>query len=313
MKILALIIVIILSNELHAEAFNKVRNAVFNKPLDTLPQYDGISIEGILNAFIAHKGRIVSDSRSIFQSESDFRAESIKLLHPRGVCSYGTWIINEDNKFTGLFEKGTEVPVIVRFSSGTGQSAKEKESTERIFGIAVKVFPSQDIHEDVVSTNIIGLDQYGFEASNRSSFFFDDEGKKPVYFTNIAPAKSFLGKTLAKFFDRFDKPNFARLVYKTAQVDQDNRRVEKFRSPYEVRFIPSKGMPLIKKYDFREEILSLNKTIPVKLDIWIYQDENAKPYERKIGEIVLKQSIVSEACDKTLHFHHNRTVEKLSY
>jgi len=297
----------------HAEAFNKVRNAVFKDPLDTLPQHEGISIKGILNAFVAHKGRIVSDSRSIFQSESDFRADSVKLLHPRGVCSYGTWIINEDSKFTGLFEKGTEVPVIVRFSSGTDVSAKVEEGTERIFGIAVKVFPSRNIHEDVITTNIIGLDKYGFEASKRRSFFFEDESKKPVYFTNIAPAKSFLGKTLAKFFDRFDKPNFARLVYKTAQVDQDNRRVEKFKSPYEVRFIPGKEMPLMNKYDFREEILSINRTNIMRLEIWIHQDENAKPYVRKVGEILLNKSIVSNACDKTLHFHHSRTVEKLSH
>tara|TARA_Y100000768_G_scaffold388410_1_gene384205 strand:+ start:4402 stop:5325 length:924 start_codon:yes stop_codon:yes gene_type:complete len=296
----------------HAESFSKVRTAVFTKPLATLPQVDGISLKGIINAFIAHKGKIVADSRSIFQSESDFRAESVKLLHPRGVCSYGKWVIDEENKFTGLFEKGTEVPVIVRFSSGTATSAKEKKSTERIFGIAIKVFPSQDAHEDVVSTNIIGLDQYGFEASKRRSFFFEDKNKKPVYFTNVAPAKSFIGKTLAKFFDRFDKPNFARLVYKTAQIDQYNRIVDKFKSPYEVRFVPSIEMPLISKYDFRQELLSLNNLKPIKLDIWAYRDENSRLYNKKIGKIILDKSVVSNACDKTLHFHHNRTIENLS-
>ena len=295
-----------------AESYQEVEKALFDRPLQHLPQVEGISIQNVIKALIAHRGEIVADSRSIFISESDFRSARPKLLHPRGVCSSGTWVIDEDTPFTGLFENGTEVPAIVRFSSGTSKSRKTSEKTERIFGLAVKLFPTQDKTEKVVTTNIITLDQYGFEASARWSFFFEDRNQKPVYFSNVAPAKSFIGKTLATFFDRFDKPNFVRQVYKTAQVNQFNETITNFKSPYEIRFRAFNDVSKIKRDDFRDEILAVNKDEPIQLETWIYRDHLGQAFSKKIGYLILDKSVVSEACDKTLHFHHNRTIDKLS-
>jgi hypothetical protein len=128
------------------------------------------------------------------------------LLHPVGICAEAKWEISQESNATGLFQKGVQLPAIVRLSTGTADSEYISNSNGRIFGIAVKLFPTRSKEKSVETVNIITLDHYGFDRSKRKRYFHEDaaDNSTPVYFTNVAPAKSAFGRLLSTFFDRFD-------------------------------------------------------------------------------------------------------------
>jgi hypothetical protein len=151
---------------------------------------------------------------------------------------------------------------------------------------------------------MITLDQYGFERSKRPFLFVNDPAGEPVYFTNVAPAKSAVGKFLSKFFDRFDKPNFARPVYATAQAKVGGGQVEAFVTPYELRFVAAApAAPTQTSFpDFRSELVTKQKR---SLDIVIQSMDGETQLAKTIGRLELGDFVVSDFCDLSLGFHHS--------
>ena len=162
-----------------------------------------------------------------------------KPLHPLGVAFSARWEINADSPFTGLFAPGTRLPyAIVRVSSGTLEATSKEE---RILGMAIKLFPTQDPKQKVLTRNILTLDQFGFDADARSRPFHTDAGQ-PVYYTNFAPPddpNAFLPRNVNRFFNHFDAPNEHRPVEALAEVDGAGQPVRgKPCAPFEVIFRP---------------------------------------------------------------------------
>lgn len=305
------------SFEVEGASYNEIKKMVFASPLQKLPIWPGIDPAQVLDAFFLRSGEIVDRSHATFDSSSDFRPARMKLLHPVGVCAEAEWEVTQSSPATGLFKKGTRIPALFRFSTGTADSVYSKGGVQRIFGLAGKLFPTIDPNKRVETVNIQMLDRYGFDRTPRKRTFYEDEAtdgtSEPVYFTNVAPAKSAFGKALATFFDRFDKPNFTRPVYPLAQVEQNGAEVSKVLSPYEIRLIPHfKPRPQpsdSERLDFRDEIRSYAPG-EIVLDIVI---QNIEPQGTEtalqsatltVGHITLGKSVVSDACDLNLHFHH---------
>ena len=72
------------------------------------------------------------------------------------------------------------------------------------------------------------------------------------------------------------------------------------------RLFKIKAKPGQKKMDyadFRDELNINNYDGELKFDLFVNQRHSGKA-ELKIGKISLNNSIVSEACDRRLHFHH---------
>ena len=306
------LLISLLSSPTHSRSYNEVKDVVFQAPRATLPDPDipGIEPWAVLNALIRDVGAIVGRSDATFKDTDDFREGTPKLLHPRGVCTEGVWNITESSPATGLFSKGTKVPAIVRFSSGTADSEYLPKGAGRILGLAVKVFPTIDKSKDVITENIQMLDSYGFERSNRKRFFHDDDGT-PVTFTNVAPAKSILGKVLSRFFDRFDKPNHVRPVYPMAEVNTSGEyNRDNSRAPYEITFKAAFPMSSQFSSDFRNDIMNLPNKQKLALDIFIVtmepesKDGDLIPVNKKIGQLLLGDRVISDGCDYTLHFNH---------
>lgn len=321
MKILILTTSLMLSSSVFARSFNEVRDEIFMSPLTELPPIEGISPGAVAQAFFTHTGEIVRRSRATFIERDDFREPRPKLLHPRGVCTDATWKITESSEATGVFAKGTELPAIVRFSSGTSDSeyvADLKKAPGRIFGFAAKIFPTQDLDEDVETLNVQTLDTYGFDRTMRKRFFHEDNGEA-VTFTNVAPAKSTFGKVLATFFDRFDLSNFVRPVYPLAMIDANQQQVINPKIPYEIHFVADfKAREDQVPTDFRSDLMTHPGELSMDIIIRSFEPEKRrrgrfapiKNIDKKIGVLILHDRVISDSCDLKLHFHHPKNLRR---
>jgi hypothetical protein len=285
-------------------SFEEVRRRIYEKPAQQLPEYPGLGAIEFTKAYLLSKGEIVTRSRATLREPADFKAAAPKLLHPRGVCAEATWHIEEGSPATGLFQKGTKVRAIVRFSSGTQQSRHEP-GKKRILGMAVKLFPTRDIREAVETRNVFTLDRHGFEGSSRPSFF-DEKPGEPLYFSNLAPPKSLVGKVANGFFGRFDLLPDRRPLYAPAGIDQTGKTLKPV-TPDEVRFypirktVPAGPVPA----DFREELLRY-KAGEIAFKIVLPADSLLDwKTPKRIGTLVVGRPVVSAVCDLELHFHHH--------
>lgn len=295
--------------------FADVREKIYATPLATLPAHNGLDLWTVVENFVGSsdwptQGLSVR-SRRIFVDQADERREGEKWLHPRGACAEARWTIDEGSAATGLFAKGTSVPALVRLSSGDRVSEGGTAAGGRIMGMAVKLFPTTSDQQRVTTRNIIMLDKYGFERSTRNHPWVEDDGA-PVYFTNVAPAKSALGKVLSTFFDRFDKPNFARPVYGVARASVGKSSdLPHAVTPYEIRFVAKAGTPLppdTTSLDFRSEVVA---EPPVSLDIVMQSLDGTHDEAQRIGSLALGRFVVSDYCDLQLRFHHDPIEDQL--
>lgn len=305
----------------------RTRNPVFLTPL---PNHAGVQTSDLLELVVNHyfkKDTDMSDSwpfavrsrRLLTNSENFSLPKRMKWLHPKGVCARGRWIIPEASrsKFSGLFSKGTSVPAIVRLSTGTNDSQRLDEKGKpkgRIYGMAVKLFHSQDSDTKAITSNILTLDHKGFSRSKRPKMLQKLAGEGKLYFTTNSPVENiigsdngflaFMGKLLSKALDMFDDPNFSRPVYVSAHYDTDGNRVADAKVPREVRLVPR--FPDISRdfSDFRYELLSYKEGY---FDVEIV-DQTRFSVSRKqtIGRLEIDfPFIISDTCDRSLSFHHS--------
>ena len=117
-------------------AFEEAKSLVFSDPYSSLPQYEvsrkHFDINGE-NVLLKHAQRTLSSNANFIELDTKH-----KLLQANGICFAGTWKMSQNSPYSGLFQAGIEVPIIVRASvslSGT------KQRDKRAFGVAIKLFP----------------------------------------------------------------------------------------------------------------------------------------------------------------------------
>ncbi|WP_269916913.1 hypothetical protein [Alteromonas sp. PRIM-21] len=117
-------------------AFEEAKSLVFSDPYSSLPQYEvsrkHFDINGE-NVLLKHAQRTLSSNANFIELDTKH-----KLLQANGICFAGIWKMSQNRPYSGLFQAGIEVPIIVRASvslSGT------KQRDKRAFGIAIKLFP----------------------------------------------------------------------------------------------------------------------------------------------------------------------------
>ena len=283
-----------------ADSFNSVRARVYAAPSKALPLYPGLSMGEFAKAFAGLKEPIGTRATQTLSIQSDFKPRAAKLLHPRGVCAEGLWVINKDSPATGLLAKGTSIPAIVRLSAANGESSYLRSKT-RIFGIAIKLFPTKDGAKDVKTRNLFTLDQGGLEGTTRMTFY----GQKAdgVFFHNFAPGKGVGSKVANSFFSRFDQPADVRPLWPLTEIDQAGSAVAQPRTPAEIRFVPVRAPGVGEKAadDFRDELMQY-KTGQISFAIEMM---DAAGRFQQVGALFLGAPVVSPTCDLELHFHHH--------
>ena len=294
-----------------ASTFEQVKEAVFTKPYAKLPTYKvnkklfGKSGNNEQNQLLSAAKRTLNDPRDLI----DF-PQGQKLLQANGICFVGEWIINEDNDsgtvvndYTGLFQSGVSVPVIVRASvalSGTLQKNK------RAFGLAIKFFDDESTSKP--SLNAFVLNSFGGVITKHVlDLSLDNQptlGSLPKW-GDLGTALR-LRKDLEKA-DREQGAEKPRFAFRPITHLASYQTSEAVSSPQWLR-LKALTTERIDEDDFRDELRIehyANQKIVYSIEV---ADDSVKKKSKAqwqlIGNITLNQSITSAACDQNLHFMH---------
>jgi hypothetical protein len=289
-------------------SFREVRDLIYSHPQTYAPHYEGFSFGDLAKAAIGH-GNLASRARWTLSTSDDFKPRGVKLLHPMGVCAEARWVIDAPSPASGLLARGTEVRAIVRMSNADSNEVWS-EKTPRIFGLAVKLFPTSNEDEQVVTRNLFNLDQNSLSGGKRKSYLhvdsWDGHSKSDeIHFVNSAPAKTFVEKKATKIFGKFDFHPDRRPLYQLTEVTASNEDVVAPVTPEFLHFVPRPLGTREFQPDFRDNLMQY-KEGEIAFDIVIPGGQDA-PFaqETRVGTLTLGQPVLSEVCDLELHFHHH--------
>jgi len=294
-------------SENHAlSRFEHLKKTIFSQPYQELPYYK-VNRKRFGPSSNTEKNKLLQAARRTFDDPSDLITlpTGQKLLNANGICFIGEWRITEKNSFTGLYKQGTISPAIIRSSvalSGTQQKHK------RSFGMAIKLLPS-DLGQAPSLNAFVLHSMGGIKTKHLLDLSMDNQpplGNLPSW-RDLSTALR-----LRSDLEKVDKEKGAqkpsvsyRPVSQFAQYKQDNDKVI---APKWLRLSPLTKMR-VDEDDFRDELNVSsypNQQIRYTIEVAADTDNGKKPKAlwQTIGELTLKESVVSESCDTRLHFQH---------
>lgn len=288
--------------------FDNLYQEIWARPYDSLPQYI-VKAKNFGKRGNSEGNHVLNAGKRTLSSSADLitLATPHKLLQANGICFAGTWKIDTESPYTGLFTNNAQAPIIARASvslSGT------KQSNKRAFGIAVKLLPD-DLGE-AASLNIFTLNSLGGVISKYVlDLAVDNEpdfGQIPK-FSDIGTAlrlKADLQRAEKQHLQKYNatdtKPNVTyRALDHVAGYNTDTPI-----SPKWIRF-SSASDERQDKDDFRDELELDNysqHSISYNIEVAGPAKSKKKAQWQTIGKLIFKESISSLACDTRLHFQH---------
>ncbi len=285
-----------------AASFQEVRDRIYAAPLSTLPQEEGLTPLSFLRAITVTSGVLVDRVKATLTDGADFKEAKPKLLHPMGVCAEARWKIRGSSHATGLLSDGTDVRAIVRFSTGDEQTTFSP-TKKRIFGLAVKLFPTQSDSESVATRNLFTLDQSGLDGNVRENYLTDGPSQR-TYFENKALGGGKAAELLNGMFALFDSYPSWRPLYPLTEVRADGRAVTFDVTPSTLRLVPRIEGRKYSAKDFRDEI-RMYKAGEIQFAIVLPAQEAPFGTRQEIGTLIVGKPVLSTVCDRELHFHHH--------
>jgi hypothetical protein len=284
--------------ELHTPTLNQY-NAIWREitsdPLQKLP-HERVSYAKL---FDGDRDVISEDAKRTLEDRSNILAPFDKLAHPNGVCLSGVWKIDEENPFSGEFQKGRESLVIARASSAMDNT---KRGENRAFGMAIKLFGTKNKQEILTypTANFFVIDDLG--------------GTDAPYYTDVAmsnePDVSFSATVLgslayaikvASAFSDADSHSGIRQLYEVSNLGTKKSKVI---TPKWIKIQAQKGQTALGVNDFRDEFKDVaKKSLVFNISVASREIDDKKEW-KKIGTITFNKSVVSTSCDHRLHFHH---------
>lgn len=257
-----------------------------------LPQYPLSPMALVNGALKAAAVRTINDS-------SDTLPYFKKIVHSNGICLIGDWTITEPSIYTGYFAQGSSGYFIGRASTAGPATTT---GNDRGFGLAGKIFPTQNPNERVKTANFFVVDNLnGTRAPHYTGVTMTNE---PEFELN-APLK-----VLKFIFELADPAAMKRPLYPISRLDLEPGNVP--RTPRWMAIRASDGTPRINEGDFRNELSQRNRPSGLSFDIMV-SDRTKDTAQRaawlKIGQINVRRQIVSFGCDRRLHFAHPKLVD----
>ncbi len=284
--------------------FQDIWNTVSLEPLDKLPQNKVSFIKLIFddNNNIKHNAqRTLNDHRDIIEPFD-------KLAHPNGICFKGIWNIDTNNIYSGYFKKDSQALMIARAS--TALSATTSDNL-RAFGFAGKLFPTMNTNKINTehSANFFLIDDLG--GTNATHYTDVKLTNEPTVSFTMAVAQNLLyAIKVAYTFEKADKHSGIRQLYEISQLGEQNKT--NIITPKWMK-LEAKSINKITKKDFREE-LTIHQGNNLIFNIFVANKLiDKKKNWKQIGTITLDTSVVSNACDHQLHFHHPKFRNDLKY
>ncbi|HRK07583.1 MAG TPA: hypothetical protein PLZ57_07415 [Pseudobdellovibrionaceae bacterium] len=261
-----------------------------------LPQYD-FSSTSIFGSAVS----LENDARRTLTDRHDTYDYLPKKLHPNGVCGWGTWEIDRDLGYSGLFRKDTKALFIGRISVAMGETAR---ADMRGFGFAGKVFPTQNPDEPVTSANFFTVDV--LMGQEDQSFLTTSTTNEPE--TGFRFSVLWLGLRIARALSSVEEnPGFRPL---TQLAEAGEASASNVRQPKYIRLRPIEDTLLNSESDFRSEVLrGVQDNRGLRFDIHVSDvsaDRHDESHWKRVGRIRLADAAVSFGCDRRLHFSHPR-------
>lgn len=338
MKILFLAALIAVQPASAQSSFNEVRSAIWETPytkqsLDAhgkLIQFNQLGYPlSEITALSVLKDTVFQRAKQTLKDSTDVYTEPFnKAMHRNGLCYTGTWKISKPNSYGGLFEYGTQVPIIARASVSLSTVSFDGQ-TKRSFGFVGKIFPTNDLDLKVTTANFFTVNN--LNGTLAPSFFTDSFTNQPPFsFGDLmwSPTRVVESILLKALVDAAPDKASAAGIRDLSQVSGAATSRDYSRTPMWMKLSLSENQkPLKNQKDFRAEIdlnrSSVRQAYPEGLVIDIQVagvdiDPNAKqPAEKvhlglyrrqvqwqKIGTVTLRESVSSYGCDYLLHFQH---------
>jgi hypothetical protein len=230
---------------------------------------------------------------------SDVLPYFTKLAHPNGICLKGSWVINKENPYSGLFKMNSKAIIIARASVALNDTER---GSYRGFGLAGKIFPTTDENQTVKTANFFVIDDLG---GTKLPHYTDAQmtNEPAVSVTSAAIKLARYAAKLAATFSLADSNPGKRQVYEIAEASLNEG--ENLRVPKWMMIQASSNQKKVDEWDFRDELNIENNNGELEFEIYVASSEKfgRKNWE-KIGNIYFSDSVTSLACDHQLHFHH---------
>lgn len=241
--------------------------------------------------------QLPKDVNRILTDKSDVLTRDQKLLHPNGVCFSGTWEITQVTSYSGYFKTGAKSLLIARASTTLGDTDRGEK---RGFAFAGKIYNSMDPKAVTDTANFFTIDVL---AGTKAKRFLD------VEMTN-QPATGFrlsgigLALKVASIFSSADSNPGFRPVTQIAALGLGEN--ETIKSPKYIKLQSNSSNKLNNEVDFRDELSETTRVTGLKFNILVNNVDSDPSSSSwfKVGEISLKDSIISYGCDRQLHFPH---------
>ncbi|SMF43270.1 hypothetical protein [Pseudobacteriovorax antillogorgiicola] len=284
--------------------------SVFNEVLSQARQgkYDDRPYRKVTSAsfFRFFENQLAKDSERTLSDRSDILPPFRKLLHPNGICLVGTWNIEGDSPYSGYFRAGRQGLVIARASAAL---TAVKQGQKRSFGMAVKIFPSQDPQDQSMlkTANFFVIDDLG---GTYIDHFRDTPMTNDISSVNFGVDNAgqlliaaIVTPTLQASETIMGSSPSVRQVYQVAELGEADP--SQAITPKWIRIQGEAGSREDYK-DFRDELIMANNDGRLRFEIAVTSDGELgedKPFE-VIGYMEFTESFESEGCDSRLHFNH---------
>ena len=285
-------------------SFQDVWSEVTSDPLSTLPQ----NTVTFGKLFTFSKNIILGDAKRTLADHRDIIEPFDKLAHPNGICLKGVWEIHKDNPYSGYFKQHSKALIIARASTAL---SKTKRGDIRAFGFAGKLFPTTNIKKinSEHTANFFAIDDLGgTDALHYTDVAMTNE---PSVTTTSEVLKNILyALKIAKAFSDADSHSSIRQLYEISELGEKDKN--NIITPKWLK-ISARGGQSVDTQDFRDEFV-LDKGKKIVFDIAVASTEKAgKKAWQTIGSITFDASVVSNTCDRRLHFHHPVWRDDLKY
>lgn len=285
--------------------FQSLWAEVKSDPVSTLPQ-ERVSYAKLFDGAI---DLILNNAKRTLANHSDMLAPFDKLAHPNGVCMRGIWEIDTENIYGGYFKNGSKALILGRASSAMSNT---KRGENRAFGLAGKLFPTQDEEEIFTSpsANFFVIDDLG---GTDAEYFTDVEltNEPEVSFTSSIFLSLRYGLKVSDAFAEADENPGIRQLYEISYLGEDNN--SQIITPKWMKISAQSGQTSFGVDDFRDEFsLDINQSLVFDIFVASVEIDEEKVWS-KIGTITFDDSVVSYSCDHRLHFHHPLWRDNLLY
>ena len=285
----------------NGSSFEEVWSVVEEKPYSYLPEKK-VTFSSFFSGFT---NLIKKSAKRTVENKSDILPYFDKLLHKNGTCMAGIWEITKENPYSGYFKKGSKGLIIARASTTLSNT---KQGDLRGFGLAGKIFPTEDPYTTHKTANFFLIDNLGgtYETNFTRANLTNEPGILPSFSFSL-PLLAPIAAAVGKAFGEADKNPGIRQVYSISNLGLQENEVAT--TPKYMKFIGVNEEDAVNESDFRDELkthIDSNGQLSFNIFVANEKDANGNKVWSSIGKVSFDQIVSSTGCDHNLHFHHHK-------